>query len=184
MYDKLKYMKVLIKKHINNYEDFPVKGVSFKDMASLCNSDGFELANEFFHSSLVRYVVEGSVDRVIGIDARGFIFASVFASKMSLPLVLARKAGKLPGDIESKTYELEYGSASIEMKKDSINKKDKVIIIDDLCATGGTIIAAIDIVKRLGGKVTAVGSIIDLPKLGGSDKIKQKNIPFYSAVSY
>jgi len=173
-----------IKDYIRSFEDWPVKGVSFKDIASLCNSDGFELANDFFYTSLVKYTSESFTNKVIGIDARGFIFASVFASKTSLPLILARKAGKLPGEIESETYELEYGSASIEMKKDSINAKDNVIIIDDLCATGGTTLAAINIVNRLGGKVVAVGSIIDLPKLGGSDKIKQKNIPFYSAVSY
>ncbi len=180
MYDKIKYLKVLINNYIKSYEDFPVKGVSFKDISNLCNSAGFELANEFLYSCLIKY----KTTKVIGIDARGFIFASVYASKASLPLVLARKKGKLPGEVESKEYELEYGLANIEIKKDNINKKDNIVIIDDLCATGGTALATIDIVNNLGGKVVAVGSIIDLPKLGGSDKIKERNIPFYNAVSY
>lgn len=174
----------MIKDYIKSYEDWPVKGVSFKDISSLCNSDGFKLANDFLSSNLTKYTSESFTNKIIGIDARGFIFASVFADRTSLPLVLARKEGKLPGDVESKTYDLEYGEATIEMKKDSINFKDNVIIIDDLCATGGTILATIDMVNNLGGKVIAVGSIIDLPKLGGSDKIKERNIPFYNAVTY
>lgn len=174
----------MIKDYIKSYEDWPVKGVSFKDISSLCNSDGFKLANDFLSSNLTKYTSESFTNKIIGIDARGFIFASVFADRASLPLVLARKEGKLPGDVESKTYDLEYGEATIEIKKDSINLKDNVIIIDDLCATGGTILATIDMVNNLGGKVIAVGSIIDLPKLGGSDKIKERNIPFYNAVTY
>jgi adenine phosphoribosyltransferase len=174
----------MIKDYIKSYEDWPVKGVSFKDISSLCNSDGFKLANDFLSSNLTKYTSESFTNKIIGIDARGFIFASVFADRASLPLVLARKESKLPGDVESKTYDLEYGEATIEIKKDSINLKDNVIIIDDLCATGGTILATIDMVNNLGGKVIAVGSIIDLPKLGGSDKIKERNIPFYNAVTY
>lgn len=174
----------MIKDYIKSYEDWPVKGVSFKDISSLCNSDGFKLANDFLSSNLTKYTSESFTNKIIGIDARGFIFASVFADRTSLPLVLARKEGKLPGDVESKTYDLEYGEATIEIKKDSIIFKDNVIIIDDLCATGGTILATIDMVNNLGGKVIAVGSIIDLPKLGGSDKIKERNIPFYNAVTY
>lgn len=174
----------MIKDYIKSYEDWPVKGVSFKDISSLCNGDGFKLANDFLSSNLTKYTSESFTNKIIGIDARGFIFASVFADRASLPLVLARKEGKLPGDVESKTYDLEYGEATIEIKKDSINLKDNVIIIDDLCATGGTILATIDMVNNLGGKVIAVGSIIDLPKLGGSDKIKERNIPFYNAVTY
>jgi len=174
----------MIKDYIKSYEDFPVKGVSFKDISSLCNSDGFKLANDFLYETLLQYTSEKFTDKVIGIDARGFIFASVFASKTSLPLVLARKKEKLPGEIESETYNLEYGLATIDMKKDSIKPKDRVIIIDDLCATGGTILATCDIVRRLGGKVIAVATIIDLPKIGGSDKIRERNIPFHSAVTY
>ena len=123
-------------------------------------------------------------DKIIGIDARGFIFASPFAYNNRIPLVLARKKGKLPGELISKTYDLEYGKSTIEMQRDNIKIKDNVIIVDDLCATGGTILATIDMVKELNAKVIAVLCIIDLPDLGGSTKIKEQNIPFYSAVNF
>lgn len=184
MYDKVKYLKVLIKKYIRSFEDFPVKGVSFKDTAALCNSDGFQFANDFISEKLTKYTSESYTDKIIGIDARGFIFASPFAYNKRIPLVLARKKGKLPGELISKTYDLEYGNSTIQIQKDSIAAKDQVIIIDDLCATGGTILATIDMVESLNAKVIATLCIIDLPELGGSDKIKEKDIPFYSAVDY
>ena len=184
MYDKVKYLQVLIKKHIRSFEDFPVKGVSFKDTAALCNGDGFQFANDFISEQLTKYTSESYTDKIIGIDARGFIFASPFAYNNKIPLVLARKKGKLPGELISKTYDLEYGKSTIEMQRDNIKIKDNIIIIDDLCATGGTILATIDMVKELNAKVIAVLCIIDLPDLGGSTKIKEQNIPFYSAVNF
>ena len=173
-----------IKDYIRSFEDFPVKGVSFKDTAGWCSSHGFQLANEFISKKLLKYTSESYTNKIIGIDARGFIFASPFAYNSSIPLVLARKKGKLPGELISKSYNLEYGNSTIQIQKDNIETKDHVIIIDDLCATGGTILATIDIVESLNAKVIAALCIIDLPKLGGSDKIKEKNIPFYSAVNY
>jgi adenine phosphoribosyltransferase len=173
-----------IKDYIRSFEDFPVEGVSFKDTAGLCNSQGFQLANDFISNKLTKYTSESFADKIIGIDARGFIFAGPIAYNTNTPLVLARKKDKLPGEIVSKTYDLEYGTSTIEMQKDSINKKDNVIIIDDLCATGGTILATMDIVKNLKARVIAVLCIIDLPELGGSNKIKEQKVPFYSAVSY
>lgn len=173
-----------IKDYIRSFENFPAEGVSFKDTAGLCNSKGFQLANEFISQKLTKYTSESFVDKIIGIDARGFIFAGPIAYNTNTPLVLARKKGKLPGELVSKTYDLEYGTSTIEMQKDSINTKDNVIIIDDLCATGGTILATIDMVKQLNAKVVAVLCIIDLPDLGGSNKIKEQKIPFYNAVSY
>ena len=170
--------------YIKSYEDFPVKGVSFKDMSSLCNSEGFKIANDFLSEKLLKYTSESYTNKIIGIDARGFIFASPFAYNSSIPLVLARKKGKLPGELISKSYNLEYGNSTIQIQKDNIETKDHVIIIDDLCATGGTILATIDIVESLNAKVIAALCIIDLPELGGSDKIKEKDIPFYSAVNY
>ena len=173
-----------IKDYIRSFEDFPAKGVSFKDTAGLCNSEGFQLANRFISEKLTKYTSKSFVDKFIGIDARGFIFASPIAYNTNTPLVLARKKDKLPGELISKTYDLEYGTSTIEIQKDSINQKDNVIIIDDLCATGGTILATINIVKTLNARVSAVLCIIDLPGLGGSSKIKELNIPFYNAVSY
>ena len=173
-----------IKDYIRSFEDWPVKGVSFKDTAGLCNSNGFKLANDFILKKLTKYTSESYTDKIVGIDARGFIFASPLAYNSSIPLVLARKKNKLPGPLISKKYDLEYGTSTIQIQRDSINVKDHVIIIDDLCATGGTLQATIDIVESVSAKVIAVLCIVDLPKLGGSDKIRKRNIPFYNAVSY
>ena len=173
-----------IKDYIRSFEDWPVKGVSFKDTAGLCNGNGFKLTNDFIFKKLIKYTSESYTDKIIGIDARGFIFASPLAHNSSIPLVLARKEGKLPGPVISKTYDLEYGTSTIQIQEDSINSKDRVIIVDDLCATGGTLQATIDIAESVSAKVVAVLCVIDLPELGGSAKIIKRNIPFYNAVSY
>jgi adenine phosphoribosyltransferase len=171
-----------MRQYIKSYPDFPVNGVDFKCTASLCASqEGFALANNFMYSNLLKYC---PVDKVIGIDARGFIFASVFCHRTRGPLVLARKPGKLPGSIKSASYELEYGKNTLELQSDSIRPGDKCIVIDDLVATGGTVCAVLDMVKQLRATTVAVATIIDLPELGGSDLIRDRNIPFYAGVEY
>ena len=171
-----------MRQYIKSYPDFPVNGVDFKCTASLCASqEGFALANNFIYSNLLKYC---PVDKVIGIDARGFIFASVFCHRTRGPLVLARKPGKLPGSIKSASYELEYGKNTLELQSDSIRPGDKCIVIDDLVATGGTVCAVLDMVKQLRATTVAVATIIDLPELGGSDLIRDRNIPFYAGVEY
>jgi adenine phosphoribosyltransferase len=171
-----------MKQYIKSYIDFPKDGIDFKCTASLCASpQGFALANNFVYSNLLKYC---PVDKIIGIDARGFIFASVFAHRTRGPLVLARKPGKLPGDTISRKYDLEYGTNELIMQRDSFEKNDTVLIIDDLMATGGTIKAVIDMCDELEVKVKAVACIMDLPKLGGSDYVKNLNIPFYAGVVY
>ena len=172
----------MIKNYVTSYQDFPKDGIDFKCTASLCQSpEGFAEANNFVYSNLLKYC---PVDKIVGLDARGFIFASIFAHRTRGPLVLARKKGKLPPPTESKEYQLEYSTATLEIKSDAISKDDKVIIIDDLMATGGTMNAAIDIVEALGGKVIACACIMDLTYLPGSSIIKNRNIPFYSGVEY
>tara|TARA_Y200000002_G_C22681039_1_gene664103 strand:+ start:186 stop:707 length:522 start_codon:yes stop_codon:yes gene_type:complete len=172
----------MIKDYVRSYQGFPKDGIDFKCTASLCQSpEGFAEANNFVYSKLLKYC---PVDKIVGLDARGFIFASVFAHRTRGPLVLARKKGKLPPPTESKEYQLEYSTATLEIKSDAISKDDKVIIIDDLMATGGTMNAAIDIVEALGGKVIACACIMDLTYLPGSSIIKNRNIPFYSGVEY
>jgi len=171
-----------MRQYIKSYPDFPVNGVDFKCTASLCASqEGFALANNFIYSNLLKYC---PVDKVIGIDARGFIFASVFCHRTRGPLVLARKPGKLPGSIKSASYELEYGKNTLELQSDSIQPGDKCIVIDDLVATGGTVCAVLDMVKQLRATTVAVATIIDLPELGGSDLVRDRNIPFYAGVEY
>jgi len=171
-----------IKDYIKSFADFPVEGIDFKDMAGLCaEPEGFQLANDFFYSAAVAHI--GDV-KLIGIDARGFPFAAVLADRLESPLILARKAGKLPGLCYSVEYELEYGSANVEIQASSITKGDNVIIIDDLMATGGTMNATINLVQNMGGNVLKCLCLIDLPKLGGSNSLEERNISFESAVEY
>lgn len=171
----------MIKQYIKSYKDFPIKGIDFKCIASLCQyAQGFREANDFIYNSI------GSIgiDKVIGIDARGFIFAAVLADRIRKPLILARKKDKLPPPTKSKSYDLEYGKATIEIKSDSIQKFENVVIIDDLIATGGTINATIDIVQELEANILAVGCVVDLPFLSGSTNIRSRGIPVHAGVEY
>jgi len=171
-----------MKQYITSYQDFPIDGIDYKDVASLCASqDGFAEANNFLYSNLLKYM---PCDKIIGIDARGFIFASVLSHRTRSPLVLARKPGKLPGSLVTKEYDLEYGTNSLSLQKDSILAGDRCVIIDDLMATGGTMCAVLDLVEQLDAITVAVATIIDLPDAGGSDKVRARGIPFYAGVQY
>lgn len=170
----------MLKKYIKSYQDFPVKGVDFKCTASLCASKGFKPANDYLYSVLK----ERKFNKIIGIDARGFIFASILSYRTEKPLILARKVGKLPGKTISKSYALEYGEASIEIKDEDLEKDDMVIIVDDLIATGGTIQAVIDIINEKEATVDSVICLMDLPFLGGSAKIEEQNIKVIKGVEY
>ena len=171
-----------MRQYIKSYPNFPIDGIDYKDVASLCASqDGFALANNFLYSNLLKYC---PVDKIIGIDARGFIFASVLAHRTRGPLVLARKPGKLPGGVVSKEYDLEYGTSSLSLQIDNVLPGDKCIIIDDLMATGGTMLAVLDLVKQLDAVTTAVTTDVDLPGAGGSDLVRARGIPFYAGDTY
>jgi adenine phosphoribosyltransferase len=171
----------MFKQYIKSYADFPKEGVDFKCTASLCAGKGFRLTNNFMYDSLLKYM---PCDKIVGLDARGFIFGGVLAHRTRMPLVLCRKQGKLPGSTLSQTFELEYGTATMEIQKDSINRGDRVIIVDDLMATGGTMQAAIDMIYELHATPIAVAVAMDLSYLGGSKSIKQQGIPFYAATEY
>ena len=171
-----------MREYIKSYPDFPIDGIDYKDVASLCASqDGYAAANNFLYSNLLKYC---PVDKIIGIDARGFIFASVLAHRTRGPLVLARKPGKLPGSLVSKEYDLEYGTSSLSLQKDNVLPGDRCIIIDDLMATGGTMMAVLDLVKELDAVTIAVATVIDMPGAGGSDLVRARGIPFYAGVTY
>ena len=174
---------VMLKKYIKSFMDFPIEGIDFKDVASLCaDVEGFALANSLLESKLKEYM---PCDKVIGIDARGFPFASIIAHREQIPLVLARKQGKLPGDTFTEQFALEYGTASLEIQADVIQPNDRVIIVDDLMATGGTVGAAINLVEQHAkATVVAVACLIDLVPLQGSKTVTDKEIPFVSAVEY
>ena len=161
-----------LKDFIRSIPDYPKKGILFRDITTL-------IKDEKAFSETIDKIVEKSknitFDKIAAIESRGFVFASAVSYIMKKPFIMLRKKDKLPADVHSVDFELEYGTATIEVHKDSINKNDKVLIIDDLIATGGTAEAAAKLVEISGGKVACFIFVIDLFDLGGSDNLKKKN---------
>jgi len=158
-----------LKSKIRDIPDFPVKGVLFRDITTLLKDiDAFNESIE----RMAEIIKEKKVDKIIGIEARGFIFAAPIAYKLKVPLNLIRKPGKLPAETVSESYKLEYGENTVEIHKDAITKGDKVVICDDLLATGGTAKASAQLVTRLGGEVVSILFLIELTDLKGRDKLK------------
>lgn len=148
--------------------DFPEPGIIFRDVTSILqDADGLKLAID----SMQAFLKDVDVDVIIGTESRGFIFGMPIAYNLHKPFVLVRKKGKLPCETISKTYDLEYGTATIEMHKDSIRPGQKVAIIDDLIATGGTIEAAAKMVEELGGEVVKIVFLMELAGLKGREKL-------------
>ena len=167
-----KFMLQRIKKLIVDVKDFPEKGIVFKDITPLFQ-DQAEFRNLMTH--YVRKIKsEGMVNKIVAIDSRGFLFGSILAYETGLPMVLARKAGKLPRKTANQTYELEYGTATLEIHEDDIAPDDNVLIVDDVLATGGTAIAVGEIVQSLGGIVEGFWFLMDIPALEGKEKIRNR----------
>ena len=158
-----------IEEYVRSIPDFPEPGVIFRDITSILqDADGLQLAID----SMQELVGDpDGVDVVVGTESRGFIFGVPIAYNLHKPFVPVRKKGKLPCETISKEYDLEYGTATIEMHKDSIKPGQKVLIVDDLIATGGTTEAMIKLVERLGGEVVGVVVLMELAGLKGRDKI-------------
>lgn len=162
-----------LKDYVRTIPDFPSKGIMFRDVTSvLQDADGFHLAIDE-----LKKLIDGiDFDVIVGAESRGFIMGAPLAYEMHKPFVLVRKKGKLPCDTISQDYDLEYGSATIEMHKDSIQKGQKVILVDDLIATGGTLAASVKLVEKLGGEVVKVICLMELKGLNGRDKLKDYDI--------
>ena len=162
-----------LKKIIRDVPDFPKEGIVFKDITTLLNDPGA------FKSSIEQLVSEckrHSIQKVIGIESRGFILGTPISLDLNVGFVPIRKPGKLPADTISETYELEYGTDSIEIHKDAIAPGEKVVIIDDLLATGGTAEAACKLVEKLGAEVVLVAFLVELTFLKGRDKLFGRNL--------
>ncbi|HYK98649.1 MAG TPA: adenine phosphoribosyltransferase [Candidatus Acidoferrales bacterium] len=154
---------------IRDVPDFPKPGILFKDITTLLR-DG-----ESFRASidgLMDKIGKRDVDVVVGMESRGFIFGAPIAYKLGVGFVPVRKLGKLPADVVSVEYDLEYGSATLEMHKDALAPGAKVLIVDDLLATGGTVAGTIELVKQLRGEIVACAFLIELTALKGRDKLK------------
>jgi adenine phosphoribosyltransferase len=157
-----------LKKLIREVPDFPKKGILFYDITTLLK-DRLGLATLI--DALAEYYLQKEVDLVLGIEARGFIFGPALAYRLNAGFVPVRKPKKLPAETAKVTYELEYGSDSLEVHKDSIQRGQKVVIVDDLLATGGTANATVQLVKSLGGEIAGLGFVVELDFLKGRQKL-------------
>jgi len=164
-----------IKDTIRDVPNFPKKGIIFKDISTVLTDP---VLSNLVLDSFVDFASETGVNKVVGIESRGFLFGQAIAMRLGVPFVMLRKEGKLPYRKVSFAYELEYGSAVIEVHEDAFEKGDKVLIHDDLLATGGTAEAAGELVKKLGAEVAQFSFMIDLSFLNGQDKLERftKNI--------
>ena len=158
---------------IRDIPDFPKKGILFKDITTLLKDPrAFKQSID----QLTDLVKAYTPDKVIGMESRGFIFAAPIAYKLDAGFVPVRKLGKLPGDVISTEYDLEYGTNTLELHSDGISAGDRVLIVDDLLATGGTVSATIELVERLEGKVVAVAFLVELTTLNGRDRLGDYNV--------
>jgi len=166
-------MPVDLKKYILSIRDFPIKGIMFRDITTLLKDP--VAVNETL-SQLLSSLKKQKIDKVVGIESRGFIFGAMLANELKAGFVPIRKPGKLPAERESQTYQLEYGLDKIEIHKDAINKGDKVLIHDDLLATGGTAEAACKLIEKLGGEVVQISFIVELAFLNGREKLRNYEV--------
>ena len=160
--------------YIRNVPDFPIKGIQFKDVTTLCK------VHASFKEScdrMVDHFKDKGIKKVCAVEARGYVWGGVLAYKLEAGFVLIRKPGKLPAEIYSETYELEYGTDTIEMHKDAIEEGEKVLLFDDLLATGGTAKAACNLIEKAGGSVAGIAFVIELTgSLHGRDKLEGYDI--------
>jgi adenine phosphoribosyltransferase len=162
-----------LEKYIRAIEDFPKEGISFKDVTTLLkDGEAFKYAIK----SIADRLRDLNVDVIVGPEARGFIFGAPVAYELGVGFVPVRKPGKLPAETIRYEYKLEYGMDALEIHKDAIKKGTRVAVVDDLLATGGTILSAIKLVEQLGGEVLHVGFLIELEFLNGRDNLKGYNI--------
>ncbi len=166
---------------IRTIPDYPKPGIMFRDITSLLKHPaGFKHAID----ALVNRYEKESFDFIAGIESRGFIFGAPISYALGKGFIPLRKAGKLPGETVSQEYELEYGTDRIEIHKDALSQGARVLVIDDLVATGGTAEAAVKLIEKLGGVVIEACFIVDLPDLGGADRLSKQGIPTFSLVEF
>jgi adenine phosphoribosyltransferase len=172
-----------LKNHIRTVQDWPAPGVQFRDITPLLqDAKVFRvLIDAFVH----RYMGAGlRPDVVAGLDARGFILGAVVAYELNVGFVPIRKKGKLPFTTIEETYELEYGSATVELHTDAVKANDRVLLIDDLIATGGTMMAGMKLLEKLGAQVIEGAAIVDLPELGGSSRLRSAGLPLFTLLDF
>ena len=168
-----------LKRIIRNVPDFPKKGIVFRDITPLI---GDKEAFKYTTDELAKRYKDKKIDYIISVESRGFIFGAALAYVIGAGLIPVRKKGKLPHETHEVTYDLEYGTDTLEIHKDAFEKGKRVLILDDLLATGGTTCATIDLVTKLGGEVVEAAFVVELEFLNGREKIK--NVPVFSLIKY
>lgn len=173
--------EVYLKSQIRAVEDWPKPGVTFRDITSIFENPAVTrmVVDSFIH----RYL-KADISHIAALDSRGFLLGSTLAYTLNKPLVLFRKKGKLPPSTLAQDYQLEYGSATLEVKTHSFGKGDRVLLVDDLIATGGTLLAADTLIRNSGASTVEAAAIIDLPDLGGSQKLHQAGISTYALCAF
>lgn len=175
------YYSEYLRSVIRTVPDWPEPGIMFRDVTTLFKD---KKAFRFLIDAFVHRYHDHQIDAVAGVDARGFILGAPIAYELNTSFIPVRKKGKLPFETVEESYELEYGSATVELHTDAFNPGDRVLLIDDLIATGGTMIAAANLIQRLGAEVVEAGAIIDLPDLGGSKKLAEQGIDVFSICEF
>ena len=170
-----------LKDFIRSIPDYPKKGILFRDITTLIKN---EKAFEETINQIVKKAQKFDFNKIAAIESRGFVFASAVSYLLKKPFIMLRKKNKLPADVHSVDFELEYGTATIEVHRDSINEKDSVLVIDDLVATGGTAEAAAKLIEISKGKVAAFIFVINLFDLGGSDNLIKKNYKVENLIDF
>ena len=172
-----------LRAHIRTVPDWPAPGVQFRDITPLLqDAKVFRILIDAFVHRYMDSTMRPDV--VAGLDARGFILGAVVAYELNVGFVPIRKKGKLPFTTVAETYELEYGSATVELHTDAVKPGDRVLLIDDLIATGGTMMAGMKLLEKLGAQVIEGAAIVDLPELGGSDKLRAAGLALFTLLDF
>lgn len=162
-----------LKKYIRSIKDFPIKGIMFRDITTLLKEP------EAIRATLDNLIINARgklINKVVGIESRGFIFGALLAHDLGVGFIPVRKPGKLPAETVSQTYQLEYGTDSIQIHKDAISQGDKVLLHDDLLATGGTAEASCRLIEKLGGEIVQISFVIELAYLKGREKLNRYDV--------
>jgi len=167
-----------LKQYIRGIPDFPKPGILFYDISTLLrNADAWQLAT----ARIARAVAAWQPDVLAGIESRGFLMAAPLATRLGLGLIMLRKPGKLPGETVTLNYDLEYGSDSLQIQADAIKPGQRVVVVDDLLATGGTVAASITLLRKVGAEVVGASMVIELTSLGGRSRL---DVPVHALLSY
>ncbi|WP_027859153.1 adenine phosphoribosyltransferase [Marinobacterium jannaschii] len=177
----MSYDECYVKSVIRTIPDWPEAGVQFRDITPLFKDPK---ALRMISDALIQRYISSEITHIAAIDARGFLLSAIMAHQLNLPLVMVRKKGKLPGETLQQEYSLEYGTSAVEMQTDAVTEGNRVLIFDDLIATGGTVLAAATLIKKLGASVHEVATLIDLPDLQGSARIQEAGIPVHALMAF